>query len=349
MIKKILTGFVIVIVLIIGTVFYLINDFKKSNQPYNPENETEIIFSINEGDRARSVAINLQSKGLIKNSDYFLISLYLNKKENKLLSGEYILKPSMDTKTIIETITSANAVAKKITIIEGWTLKDIGEKLASMDIASTDDFYSIAGTPAKDYRLSNDILIDFSPEFNFLNDKPKGISLEGYLYPDTYYLPINATSELIMKKALLNFNKKLTPEMREEISSQGKTIFEIVTMASILEKEVRGMEDKKMVAGILYKRQKLRMPLQADATIVYAMIHENNPKINTKYDSPYNTYIVNGLPLGPICNPGIESIEAAIYPIESDDLFYLSAKKDGKTIFSKTYEEHKRAIRNHLY
>ena len=146
-----------------------------------------------------------------------------------------------------------------------------------------------------------------------------------------------------------NFDKKITPELREEIQQQGKTIFEIVTMASLIEKEVREKEEKEIVSGILWKRLENKIPLQVDATITY-ITGKKTTKISkeeTQIDSPYNTYKYLGLPPGPICNPGIDSIEAAIYPKSSEYWYYLSTA-EGKVIFSKTLEEHNLAKAKYL-
>ncbi|MDD4409037.1 MAG: endolytic transglycosylase MltG [Candidatus Pacebacteria bacterium] len=350
MIKKILTFITIIVILAIGFALYLANDFQSSLNAINPNDNNERIFTISDGQRAKEIAASLEKEGLIKNDLYLLIKLYLESKENKIQSGDYILKPAMSAQEIIDTITNGRATAKKLTVIEGWSLKDIAEEAEKMNIAKVQDFYDISGFPATDYRERVDKPQTFYSEkdFPFLKDKPTWVSIEGYLYPDTYYLPISAKPETIIKKALSNFDKKLTPELREEIKKQGKTIFEIVTMASVLEKEVKTLDDKKTVAGILYKRMEMNMPLQVDATTLYSQIKDVGADIDTKYNSPYNTYVTRGLPLGPICSPTIESIEAAVYPTKSNFLFYLSAKKDGKTIFSKTFEEHKKAILNHL-
>jgi UPF0755 protein len=348
MIKKILAILTIFVLILCGIFLYFLNDYKSSLSAIDNSNNVEVIFTIDEGQRAKQIASNLEKEKLIKDDLYFLATLYLEGKENKIQSGDYILKQSMSMKEIMDTITNGRATAKKVTIIEGWTLKDLSENLEKLNVSKIGDFYDVAGMPATDYRERIDKPENFSSEFSFLKDKPSWISLEGYLYPDTYYLPISAKPETVIKKALSNFDRKLTPEMRNEIEKQGKTVFEVVTMASILEKEVKSLEDKKIVAGILYKRMELDMPLQVDATTLYAQIKDDDSKIDTKYQSPYNTYAVKGLPLGPICNPSIESIEAAIHPEKSDYLFYLSKKSDGKTIFSKTFEEHKKAIRDHL-
>ena len=179
---------------------------------------------------------------------------------------------------------------------------------------------------------------------DFLNDAPADANLEGYLFPDTYRIFRDATAEDIIAKMLDNFNGKLSPAMRADISKQGKSIHDIVVMSSIVEKEVRSAADKKIVAGILYKRLELGMKLEVDVTINY-ISGKNNPSSaleDLQIDSPYNTYKYYGLPPGPIANPGLDAIMAAIYPEKSPYLFYLNRQDTGETIFSKTYEEHLR-------
>jgi len=188
---------------------------------------------------------------------------------------------------------------------------------------------------------------DYSGQFDFLKDKPKDIGLEGYLFPDTYQISKGETCEEIIDLMLANFGKKLTPDLREEIITQKKSIFDIVTMASMIEKEVRTLSDKKIVSGILWKRIAVGMPLQLDATINY-ITQRSDPSVAikaTKINSPYNTYMYSGLPKGPISSPGIDSITSAIYPKQTKYWFYLS---DGKTIFSETLDQHNEAKAKYL-
>jgi UPF0755 protein len=172
-----------------------------------------------------------------------------------------------------------------------------------------------------------------------LADKPADATLEGYLFPDTYEVSTDQTCEQMIDAMLINFGNKLTPELQEKIKGQDKTIFEVVTMASLLEKEVKTLEDKKIVAGILHNRLQMGMPLQLDSTVNY-ITGKNDPGVlikDTQIDSPYNTYKYKGLPIGPISNPGMDSISAALEPTETDYLYYLS---DGKTYYAKTLKEH---------
>ena len=182
-----------------------------------------------------------------------------------------------------------------------------------------------------------------------MSELPETASLEGYLFPDTYEISEGESPEDIIKNILVNFEKKITRELKEAIALKNKSVFEIITMASMIEKEVKTINDKKIVSGILWKRLEDGMPLQVDATINYitGKNHKSALLADLKINSPYNTYKYQGLPLGPISNPGIDSILAAIYPTESKYWYYLSADS-GKTIFSKTLKEHNAAIAKYL-
>ncbi len=167
--------------------------------------------------------------------------------------------------------------------------------------------------------------------------------LEGYLFPDTYAVAAGAQMDDILKLFLANFKKKAVEEIGEE------DIFETITIASLIEKEVISYEDKRLVSGIMRNRLKIGMPLQIDATITYLTGRRsvNIPILETRIKSPYNTYVNTGLPIGPISNPGIDSIRAAMDPKENDYFYYLS-KPTGETVFSRTLEEHNYAKNKYL-
>ena len=179
-------------------------------------------------------------------------------------------------------------------------------------------------------------------KYSFFSLLPKGVSLEGYLFPDTYFFSQKLTSEDIVKKFLTNFDNRLSSSLREEIKKQGKKLEDIIIMASIIEREVKNEEDKKTVGGIFWNRIKNGQPLQSCATIAY-ILGENKKQYSfedTRIDSPYNTYLNQGLPPGPISNPGLSSIEAAVYPNGNTYNYFLSDPETGKTIFSRTIEDH---------
>lgn len=309
------------------------------------------LFLIERGQNLFQVGENLEKEGIIKNRFSFDFYVILNRAERKLQSGEYFLTPSMTISEIAQKIISGDTIQEVLTIPEGWNLRDIGFYFENKGMFQAEELWELAGFPAVDYSKAKDLPIplNFSSDYDFLKEKPKTIGLEGYLFPDTYYIERSEKLEKIIRKMLSNFNKKLAPDLREKIKAQGKSIFEIITMASLLEKEMDNFEDRKLISGILWKRLENDIPLQVDCTITY-ITGKRTTKISkeeTQIDSPYNTYLYRGLPLGPICNPGLESILASIYPEDSEYWYYLSTP-EGETIFSKTLEEHNIAKARYL-
>ncbi|HLD70934.1 MAG TPA: endolytic transglycosylase MltG [Negativicutes bacterium] len=294
-------------------------------------------YTARSGMGAKEIATDLKERGVIKSSLFFNAYAFITGSHGKLQAGLYDISPSMSVAGIINTLVSGNVARHKITVIEGWDLRDIADYLEEKDVYYNEEF---AGA----------LEMDFSGKFSFLTGKPEKLGLEGYIFPDTYYIPAGSSAEDFLNVALQNFDRKLTPAMREQITKDKRSIFQIVTMASILEKEVNSLEDKKIVSGILWKRLSVSMPLQVDATINY-ITNKNDPGVtlaDTKIDSPYNTYKYYGLPLGPISNPGLDSLMAAVYPQKSDYWYYLSELETGKTIFSKTFQEHQSSIKKYF-
>ena len=249
-----------------------------------------------------------------------------------------------------EPVVIVPAEEKTVRILEGWNLRDIADVLKDKEISNQEEFFKIAGKPQTDYRrVAEDTYpFDFSKEFSFLTDKPKHYGLEGYLFPDTYRVYASSTPVDVVRRFLSNFDKKLTPALRQEISKQGRTIYEVITLASLIEKEAPidyqsgDNTDAKLIAGIFLNRLEIGQGLQADATLSY-IFDDNKPAhsgTELEVDSPYNTYKYRGLPPGPICNPGILAIEAAVYPTESDYYYFLTPKGKREVIYARTYEEH---------
>ncbi len=248
--------------------------------------------------------------------------------------------------------TSLARPEETIQILEGWTERDIADYFERLGKWPNAQFLEVVGQPQIDYRQHKDWppLADWSERFSFLKDKPGYYGLEGYLFPDTYRIYATSTVETVVNKMLLNFDKKLTPQMRADIKAQGKTIYEIVTMASIIEKEApldygrQDNHDARIISGIFWRRLKIGQALQSDATLSY-IFDDNEPshsRQDLEVDSPYNTYRYRGLPPGPICNPGLLAIEAAIYPLASDYNYFLTPQGKDTVIYAKTYEEHLR-------
>ncbi len=315
--NKLIKILFVLVVIILAWLF--LNNLNNENQELISKN-----IVVNKGENAKDIAFKLKQERIINDPHFFLFLVFLEKDWNKLQAGEYLLNSEMSNQEIINALVQGKTIKETVTIIEGWNTWDIAQYLESKGLFSQEEAIKS--------------IQEFKPnQFDFLNDKPKNLGLEGYIFPDTYFLEKNATLEDFLNRALENFGQKLTPDLRDEIKKQNKSIFEIVTMASLLEKEIISFEDKQIVSGILWKRLKAGIPLQVDATLLYPL--EDN--------SPYNTYKHLGLPLGPICNPGLESIKAAIYPQNSPYWYYLS-KPNKETVFSKTLEEHNLAKAKYL-
>ena len=250
-------------------------------------NAKEIDFRVEKGDGVKDIAGKLETARLIKSSGSFVVYSALAGTAHKLKSGDYKLNQSMSLPTIVILLKEGPQEDIAIFVREGETLAEIESKLVKAGVI-------------KPKALS----------------KFPGKSLEGFLYPDTYRFFPNSPTNDVVKKFLANFNKKAMPVLSEATGDYYKTLI----VASIIEKEVPFLEDRYLVAGILYKRLKIGMPLQVDA-----------------YPWTYDHY---GLPSKPISNPGVEAIRAAVYPKPSDYLYYLSDPATKKTIFSKTFEEH---------
>ena len=299
----------------------------------------DVLFTVLQGQSVEQISQNLKNANLIKSKFCFKIYIKKNNKQSKLQSGEYVLNPNLSIKEIANALVSGQSLSEEkiIKIIEGWNVRDIDEYLRKNNVISGNSFVELAKKGIKNYELG-------ITEQKFLNDAPVNASLEGYLFPDTYRIFQDATAQDIIEKMLINFDKKLTKEMRAEISKQGKTIYEIITMASVVEKEVRTQEDMKIVSGIFWDRIKYGQALESCATLAYILgVNKKQYTIeDTRIDSPYNTYRNQGLPPGPICNPGLNAIKAAIYPEFTDYNYFLSRPDTGETIFSKTLDEHNR-------
>ncbi len=322
------------LVLITLAIFSIYFVYQISTQP-NFEGERE--FVITKGENVNQISQNLYEQGLIKSKFAFKAYLYLRRLQGSVQAGTYILTP-MDIIDLTK-ILIAGKVDNEISLrfIEGWTLDDIAEYLVKQKIINNKNDF-----------LNNAQIDNFRSSYPFL-EKSNSNSLEGFIFPDTYRVFKNASVKDIIIKTLDNFNKKLTPALKTEIKARGKSLYDVLIMASILEKEVPNDDDRRLVAGILWKRLKAKMPLQVDSTLNYVTKGKNPSltKEELKIDSPYNTYKYRGLPPTPICNPGESAIRAAIYPKNSEYWYYLSTK-DGKTIFSKTLEEHNRAVEKYL-
>lgn len=314
--------------------------------PHTSYKDTQKII-IGPGLGSREIGALLKEKGAIRSRWAFVIYLSASARASKLKPGTYVFGQSTMYQ-IARDLTLGENNEITITIPEGWNIKEIGEYLIGKEVLEGSKFEKTASFTGVD---------KFRNQFDFLKEVPKNLSLEGYLFPDTYNIYKDSPADDITFRMLKNFNKKIDNDLQDVIKKQNKTIFEIIIMASLIEKEVVSDEDRALVSGILWKRLRAGIPLQVDATVAFARRQTTEDKrpirttkismADTKIDSPYNTYKYLGLPKGPIANPGLSAIKTAIYPKTSPHLYYLSAP-NGKTIFSKTLEEHNIAKAKYL-
>ncbi len=289
-------------------------------------------FEIKEGEGVKDIAKRLEESHLIADDLYFDYYIWRTGSREKLQAGKYELRGSMTIPEIVQVFSLGEVVSNevKVTFPEGTTVQGMADILEKK------------GFDKADFLAKVDCECGVKTDYDFLAEKPAGVDLEGFLFPDTYIFFKDASATSIINRMLLNFDEKITPETKSEIKKKGKTIYEIVTMASILEKEVRTPEDMKIASGIFWDRIDAGMPLQSCATIAYVLGQEKKQYSieDTQAPSPYNTYLNRGLPRGPIGNPGLAAINAAIYPTKTDYNYFLTDPATGKTVFSKTLEEH---------
>lgn len=349
MFKKIFIIFTAIIILILSVSFYY---FKAINNPTGTPGQ-ERDFEITGGQSLEDIAAKLESEGLISSAIWFKLYVWQQDWTGKLKAGQYKFKTDSNIIEIARTLSTGDTLGKEIEVLikEGQNIREAAVTFREKGLFNEEDFFKVAGYPMIDYRTAAapPEPKDFSDIFNFLEDKPSFVGLEGYLFPDTYRFYKDARPEEVVMKMLGNFDKKLTQSMRDEISRQGKTIYEIVTMASLIEKEVRSDEDMKIVSGIFWNRINEGQRLQSCASLAY-VLGVNKPQYSyedTQVESPYNTYRNDGLTPGPITNPGLKAIEAAIYPEQTEYKYFLTAT-DGTTVFAKTYNEHLRNKEKYL-
>jgi UPF0755 protein len=324
---------IIIAITVIGIIgIYFFVHYRAYNTVSN--NTAQQIFVVEEGDDVVVIGRKLADADLVANRMYFYYYAWKNKLRGKFKADNYVIAPQSTIADIVYKLTTTGEALMekeqdiKITFPEGWSVKKMAERLNANDLPG-DEFEYIAQKPTED--IYND--------FPFL---PENTSLEGYLFPDTYFFLPDTTAEEVIVKMLENFDKKVDQERRDLIASQDRELHDMIIFASVIEGEVPSNGDRAIVAGIFQNRLDVGMALESDATLDYI---KGFPEIkhsiaDTKIDSPYNTYLYPGLPVGPINNPSLASIDAAIAPAETDYVYFLNNAETGETVFSRTNAEH---------
>jgi UPF0755 protein len=297
--------------------------WNNSISPINPNDKAPVVFVVNKGDGVKIIASNLAAQNLIRSPTGFYVLVKILGIERQIQAGDFRLTRAMNAKDVAIELTHG-ITDQWVTILEGWRDEEIATK------------------------LSKDLNI---PEVEFLK-----YTKEGYMFPDTYLIPQNATAAAVAQIFLDNFNKKVTTKMREDAIKSGLTLNQVLVMASIVEREGRSAQDRPVIAGILLKRLKADWPLEVDATLQFALGYQASEKSwwkkyltddDKKINSPFNTYTNTGLPPTPICNPGLESISAVVYPTVSDYWYYIH-DTTGAVHYAKTIQEHNANVTKYL-
>lgn len=285
---------------------------------------------IPKGISAKGISAALKKQGIIKNADVFYIYGKLTNKIPKIQAGNYMLSSSMTVPEIMDKLSSGKAKIDTVrfTIPEGFELRQIADRLEADGLIDKDKFYAAIEKA------------DFNYEFvKTVPDREN--KLEGYLFPDTYEVYKNSSEQVIIDRMLNRFNQVFTEEYRKRAEELNMSVDDVIILASIIEREAKLDKERKIISAVFHNRLKKNMKLQSCATVQY-LLKEQKEVLTFKdleVKSPYNTYMYEGLPKGPIASPGAKSIEAALYPDDVDYLYFV-ANKDGSHVFTRTFQEH---------
>jgi UPF0755 protein len=307
--------------------------FNKQIEPVNKKDHEEVMINIPIGVSTKQIAKILYKEDMINSEWAFRILSKKSKTDGKMKAGNYYIKKDMSSQEIIKKLVNGDTVKDtiKVTIPEGFELKQIAKRLEEKGLTTEKEFIKIAEDEEFDYV--------------FLKNLPKGKNrLEGFLFPDTYEISKNATPKEIIMKMLNRFDHVFMDAYYKRAEELNMTVNDIVTLASIIEREAKVDKERPIVSSVFYNRIEKKMPLQSCATVQY-ILGERKARLTLKdiaINSPYNTYKQEGLPPKPIASPGKASIEAALYPNKTEYLYFV-VSKNGEHHFSKTYKEHLKA------
>jgi UPF0755 protein len=307
-----------------------------ANQPSENERSVkEVIITVEKGATTKEIAKLLEENGLIRSSLLFELKSRYYKYDGKYKEGEFALSTNMSEEEIMEILMTKGAQAEgvRFTIPEGYTVQKIAETLEEQKICTKEEFMKALNEAKYDYKF-----LDGIPD--------RSNKFEGYLFPDTYEVRKGADATEIVSKMFNRFDEIVTPEYYKRAAELGYTMDEIIIIASIIEQEAKLDEERPIIAGVIYNRLNSDINLQMCSTVMYALGKRKEHLLLTdlEIDSPYNTYLYGGLPVGPICNPGAASIRAALYPEEHDYFYFvLKDEETGEHVFTSTGEEHNAA------
>jgi UPF0755 protein len=292
------------------------------------ESDTPVAVWIKPGQGFFETIDQLQQQGLVQHPKKFRWLAYLKGDERRIRAGEYSLSLAMSPRTILDTLVRGETILHKVVVPEGATMTRIGELLEKAGLVSRELFVQAA--------TNADLVAAIGLE---------GDTLEGYLFPETYHFPKGVTAGQVINKMVGQFRTVFSPAWSERAKEMGFSVHQIVTLASIVEKETGKPEERPIIAAVFLNRLERNMRLESDPTVIYGMeqFDGNITREDLNRSTPYNTYRIKGLPPGPIANPGRDAIAAVLYPRDEPYLYFVS-KNDGSHHFSRTFEEHNKMV-----
>ena len=317
----------LVLVVLLGAGLFLAFGTTHVIERSDRDAKENIYMVVKPGTTASEISDHLTRLGVIDSRLRFWWLMKLQGDAQKFKTGTYAFAPHMDEQAVLDKLVSGDTTVVRFTIPEGFGIKEIAKRLADEGLVDEQEFLA----EAKDFA-----------SYDYMKKRPnERYAAEGYLFPDTYEIHSEVTPEAIMKMMAEDFDTRLTPELRQQAAAKNLSIHDLVTLASLVEKEARYDEDRPIIAQVFFKRLQMGMPLQSDTTLQYLMVgpKEDVSIEDTKIDSPYNTYQHMGLPPGPIASPGMKSILAVLNPASTDYLYFV-ADRQGHNHYSQTYDEH---------
>lgn len=306
---------------------------KRLATPYRSYPGQQRLVLVPRGSSGAEIARILEDEGVVESARLFRWHLRLSV-DTPLKAGEYLFDEPLSVRQVAAKLAKGDVHLRRITVPEGLDAAEVVQLLAREGFGDAERLRQAAADPAP--------IADLDPDAD---------NLEGYLFPETYHFAREATEREVIGAMVANFRRVWTPERRRRASDLGLTTREAVTLASLIEKEASLAEERPLVSAVFHNRLRLNMNLASDPTVVYAVkrikvydgvIHRSDLEL----DSPYNTYLYPGLPPGPIANPGLASLNAALNPSESDYLYFVS-RNDGSHVFSSNYRDHQRAVQRY--
>lgn len=320
---------------------YLALNRDKLTQPAGTD-DTPIIFTVEEGETAATIARRLETEGLIVDANLFRRLVAYRGADQSLAVGTYQLRATMTMDEIILALQSGRPEEIAVTIPEGWRAEEIATRLEAVGLFPADTYLALVAEPTR-----------FQDEFSFLRELPPGATLEGFLFPDTYRVVAEEiTPQDFIRMQLHTFDRRVSPALREAMAQRDMTVYEALILASLVEREAVVDEERALIAGVFENRWRDGMLLNADPTVQYALGYQAEAETwwkrpllleDLEIDSPYNTYKYAGLPPGPICNPGLAAIRATA-TAPGTDYYYFVARGDGTHVFAETLEEHQQNV-----